>query len=104
MHFASPPPRPAHRKAINKAYEEYVLTVGNLDERVFLGEDAEEEMGALSRSLGAGPGTEPAERVPMKTILQQHLDKVSGAQARGRHTLRSWSVLTIVCAFCLLPL
>lgn len=62
-------------KAINKAYEEYVLTVGNLDERVFLGEDAEEEMGALSRSLGAGPGTEPAERVPMKTILQQHLDK-----------------------------
>ncbi|XP_059524041.1 retinoblastoma-like protein 2 isoform X3 [Myotis daubentonii] len=62
-------------KAINKAYEEYVLTVGNLDERVFLGEDAEEEMGALSRSLGAGPGTEPAERVPMKNILQQHLDK-----------------------------
>lgn len=62
-------------KAINKAYEEYVLTVGNLDERVFLGEDAEEEMGALSRSLGAGPGAEPAEGVPMKTILQQHLDK-----------------------------
>ncbi|XP_036201868.1 retinoblastoma-like protein 2 isoform X3 [Myotis myotis] len=62
-------------KAINKAYEEYVLTVGNFDERVFLGEDAEEEMGALSRSLGAGPGAEPAERVPMKSILQQHLDK-----------------------------
>lgn len=62
-------------KAINKAYDEYVLTVGNLDERVFLGEDAEEEMGTLSRSLGAGPGAEPAEKVPMKNILQQHLDK-----------------------------
>ncbi|XP_017197714.1 retinoblastoma-like protein 2 isoform X2 [Oryctolagus cuniculus] len=62
-------------KAINKAYEEYVLSVGNLDERVFLGEDAEEEIGTLSRCLNAGSGTETAERVQMKNILQQHFDK-----------------------------
>lgn len=68
---------PSCRKAISKAYEEYVLTVGNLDERVFLGEDAEEEIGTLSRSLSAGSGAEPAERVQVKNILQQHLDKVS---------------------------
>ncbi|XP_054566143.1 retinoblastoma-like protein 2 isoform X2 [Eptesicus fuscus] len=62
-------------KAISKAYEEYVLTVGNLDERVFLGEDAEEEIGTLSRALSAWAGAEPAERVQAKNILQQHLDK-----------------------------
>ncbi|XP_037371685.1 retinoblastoma-like protein 2 [Talpa occidentalis] len=62
-------------KAINKAYEEYVLSVGNLDERIFLGEDAEEDIGTLSRCLNTGSGTETAERVQMKNILQQHFDK-----------------------------
>lgn len=50
---------------------------------MFLGEDPEEEIGTLARSLSAGSGAEPAERVPMKNILQQHLDKVSGARGEG---------------------
>ncbi|XP_058135994.1 retinoblastoma-like protein 2 isoform X1 [Dasypus novemcinctus] len=62
-------------KAISKAYEEYVLSVGNLDERIFLGEDAEEEIGTFSRCLNTGSGTETAERVQVKNILQQHFDK-----------------------------
>ncbi|XP_037061976.1 retinoblastoma-like protein 2 isoform X2 [Peromyscus leucopus] len=62
-------------KAVNKAYEEYVLAAGNLDERIFLGEDAEEEVGTLSRYLSAASGTESADRTQVKDILQQHLDK-----------------------------
>ncbi|XP_076771721.1 retinoblastoma-like protein 2 isoform X2 [Arvicanthis niloticus] len=62
-------------KAVNKAYEEYVLAAGNLDERIFLGEDAEEEVGTLSRCLSAASGTESAERAQMRDILQQRLDK-----------------------------
>ncbi|KAM5296819.1 retinoblastoma-like protein 2 isoform 1-T4 [Glossophaga mutica] len=62
-------------KAISKAYEEYVLSVGNLDERIFLGEDAEEEIGTLCRCLTVGSGAETTERAQMKSILQQHYDK-----------------------------
>lgn len=69
-----------HSKAVNKAYEEYVLAAGNLDERIFLGEDAEEEVGTLSRCLNAASGTESTERTQVKDILQQHLDKVSQAK------------------------
>lgn len=69
-----------HSKAVNKAYEEYVLAAGNLDERIFLGEDAEEEVGTLSRCLNAASGTESVERMQAKDILQQHLDKVSQAK------------------------
>lgn len=69
-----------HSKAVNKAYEEYVLATGSLDERIFLGEDAEEEVGTLSRCVSAASGTESAERTQMRDILQQHLDKVGQAK------------------------
>lgn len=62
-------------KALNKEYEEYVLTVGDFDERVFLGSDAEEEIGTLQKfptdiSVGKTTG------VLVECHLQQHFEKV----------------------------
>ncbi|XP_061449609.1 retinoblastoma-like protein 2 isoform X2 [Rhineura floridana] len=62
-------------KAINKAYEEYILSVGNLDERIFLGEDADEEIGTLRRCLNTTSGMETAERVQVKYNLQEHFER-----------------------------
>uniref|UniRef100_A0A8C3N9G5 Uncharacterized protein n=1 Tax=Geospiza parvula TaxID=87175 RepID=A0A8C3N9G5_GEOPR len=61
-------------KALNKEYEEYVLTVGDFDERVFLGADAEEEIG--TRKFPADvPAEKMAARAHMECHLQQHFEK-----------------------------
>ncbi|XP_024407208.2 retinoblastoma-like protein 2 [Desmodus rotundus] len=90
-------------KAISKAYEEYVLSVGNLDERIFLGEDAEEEIGTLCRCLNTGSGAEAAERGQMRNVFQQHFDKakalrISTALTGGRHTKDNSPCVTPVSA------
>ncbi|KAL5021351.1 hypothetical protein ScPMuIL_000506 [Solemya velum] len=64
----------ANIKTIGNAYEEYVLSVGDFDERLFLGEDAEEEIGTPAKSREAASG-ELLERLQMRTSLQQHFDQ-----------------------------
>ncbi|NXE96794.1 RBL1 protein, partial [Menura novaehollandiae] len=61
-------------KALNKEYEEYVLTVGDFDERVFLGADAEEEIGTLKFPADV-PGEKTAARAHVECHLQQHFEK-----------------------------
>ncbi|NXX32081.1 RBL1 protein, partial [Nicator chloris] len=61
-------------KALNKEYEEYVLTMGDFDERVFLGAEAEEEIG--TRKFPADvPEEKIAARAHMECHLQQHFEK-----------------------------
>ncbi|KAM6163843.1 retinoblastoma-like protein 1 [Rhynchocyon petersi] len=62
-------------KAVNKEYEEYVLTVGDFDERVFLGADAEEEIGTPQKFTVDTPLGKPTARTSVECTLQQHFEK-----------------------------
>nr|XP_037852072.1 retinoblastoma-like protein 1 [Chlorocebus sabaeus] len=62
-------------KAVNKEYEEYVLTVGDFDERIFLGADAEEEIGTPRKFTGDTPLGKLTAQANMEYNLQQHFEK-----------------------------
>ena len=70
-----------HRKTINNAYEEYVLSVGDFDERIFLDNDADEEIGTPAKSREDATG-ELSEHMQIirNNNLQQHLEQVSVVQ------------------------
>lgn len=72
---------------MNSEYEAYVLSVGDFDERVFLGSEADEEIGTPTKYRDEGTG-ELAERLQMKANLQQHIDEVSPSTHRELALLR----------------
>ncbi|KAL4235049.1 Retinoblastoma-like protein 1 [Mactra antiquata] len=63
-----------NKKAVNNVYEEYVLSVGDFDERIFLDEDADEEIGTPAKYRDDMTG-ELSERMHERTSLQQHVDQ-----------------------------
>ncbi|XP_043944937.1 retinoblastoma-like protein 1 [Protopterus annectens] len=77
-----------NKKALNREYEEYVLTYGDFDERVFLGEDADEEIGT-PRKCVSEISEEKVTRPHMEANLQ-HFDKVRSVAPSTPLTGRSY--------------
>ena len=63
---------PVFSKAINKIYEEFVLTEGDFDERVFLDDDVDIELGTPIK--GQPPETRNA---MLRNDVAEHLASVS---------------------------
>ncbi|XP_077581531.1 retinoblastoma-like protein 1 [Stigmatopora nigra] len=59
-----PPNFQDNNKALNREYEEYVLTVGDFDERIFLDADADEEIGTPRKGPALSAGTGAAHAGP----------------------------------------
>lgn len=80
-------------KAVNREYEEYVLTGGDFDERVFLGADADEEIGTPRKATATElPEGQLSCRLQMGCNLQQHFEKVQlELWLQGELYIQSWS-------------
>lgn len=59
-------------KTINNLYEEYVLGVGDFDERIFLGEDAQEEIGTPGGQKN--PASDLSDQMAKRSV-KQHFDE-----------------------------
>ena len=74
-------------KSIRKEYEAYVLSVGEYDERVFLGDDADEDIG--TPGLGSGNSKETSDSANSSAITTEGLNK----QIAGKDIL-DWKFLS----------
>ncbi|KAJ8260374.1 hypothetical protein GJAV_G00181390 [Gymnothorax javanicus] len=75
MELLDPPNFMDNNKAVNREYEEFVLTAGDFDERIFLGADADEEIGTPRKVPVEPPEGHMSARMQVENNLQQHFEK-----------------------------
>lgn len=78
-------------KSIRKDYEAYVLSIGEYDERIFLGEDANEEIGTPSKLTGDA-NEQLGEKILIRRNLATQFDGSSlipNTPLSGKHYLRA---------------
>ncbi len=82
-------------KAIRKEYEAYVLSIGEYDERVFLGEDALEDIGTPGKATGAAASeiSDLNEKMTARRNLASQYDSSSSLMPStplsGKHYLKA---------------
>lgn len=80
-------------KAVNKVYEEFVLSVGDFDERIFLGEDSHNDIGTPTKIISQTGMGDFTERLQAKRNLQSQINSVQrlapGTPLTGRDYLKS---------------
>ena len=85
-------------KTVRKDYETHVLSIGEYDERVFLGEDANEEIGTPSKFSG-GDASELGEKITARRTLSTQFDGCSNliptTPLSGKHYLQAKEQLKI---------
>jgi retinoblastoma-like protein 1 len=88
-------------KNIRKDYESYVLSIGEYDERIFLGDDANEEIGTPTKMTGCSSSTsdsELGEKMHARRNLATQFDGsnlIPTTPLSGKHYLRAKEQLKI---------
>uniref|UniRef100_A0A4W4E040 Retinoblastoma-like 1 (p107) n=1 Tax=Electrophorus electricus TaxID=8005 RepID=A0A4W4E040_ELEEL len=99
-HYFKPYIRRLFEKKVRKClllFLSYVLTVGDFDERVFLGADADEEIGTPRKVATELPSGHLSARMQVENSLQQHFEKARSlapsTPLTGRRYLKEKEVL-----------